>query len=96
MMLICPIQMCWICGKAVTPENYQAHEHGRRSACALPGCQDRTRECLGETEPRANEAAREPQICETDLAVSRGRPSTGVLSFLSLIPHTRARFGLLC
>ena len=38
---------------------------------------------LGETEPRANEAAREPQICETDLAVSRGRPSTGVLSFLS-------------
>lgn len=28
MMLIRPIQMCWICGKAVTPENYQAHEHG--------------------------------------------------------------------
>jgi hypothetical protein len=28
MMLIRPTQMCWICGKAVTPETYQTDEHG--------------------------------------------------------------------
>ena len=28
MMLMRPTQMCWICGKVVTPDTYQTDEHG--------------------------------------------------------------------
>lgn len=28
MILLRPTQMCWICGKAVTPETLQSDEHG--------------------------------------------------------------------
>lgn len=28
MFLLRPTQMCWICGKAVTPETFERDEHG--------------------------------------------------------------------